>query len=505
MGGGKYAIMKDKEKTVDKYHGLGVVILCLFHNVGVADYRWYIVLALHVLIDYVSLIVAEKTALIMQSIFRIQASQQMILPWDYQYIYIPGMFLLIMLISNGYKFNRPSMDMARDVFKGCCFGFLICMLMIFLMRNSMQVSRYYAVCFFVCLLLYMSIMRYTVGCVLHSIERIKEPVLLIGAGKTADKLLTYLEHDYCYYYRIIGIVDDHPVSAILPQKYPVLGGMEKAPDIIMQQGIRTVILAVPGLSEGRMRNLMYSIQHLTDTIVFVPGLVGSPLGSVEISTLFVEQLTLIKSKNNLSRWYNRWLKFAFDMLVTFCGTLLILPVLLLVAILVGIDNKGSIFFAHRRIGRNGREFPCYKFQTMVSNADEVLVKHLSENAAARREWEESFKLTNDPRVTRLGAWLRKTSLDELPQVFNVLKGEMSLVGPRPVVQAEIEKYGEHIREYYMVRPGITGMWQTSGRSDTTYAERVAMDTWYVRNWSLWIDMKYLLKTFSAVLEKKGAY
>ena len=142
---------------------------------------------------------------------------------------------------------------------------------------------------------------------------------------------------------------------------------------------------------------------------------------------------------------------------------------------------------------------------MVSNADEVLVKHLSENAAARREWEESFKLTNDPRVTRLGAWLRKTSLDELPQVFNVLKGEMSLVGPRPIVQAEIEKYGEHIREYYMVRPGITGMWQTSGRSDTTYAERVAMDTWYVRNWSLWIDMKYLLNTFSAVLEKKGAY
>ena len=108
-------------------------------------------------------------------------------------------------------------------------------------------------------------------------------------------------------------------------------------------------------------------------------------------------------------------------------------------------------------------------------------------------------------MTRLGAFLRKTSLDELPQVFNVLKGEMSLVGTRPIVSAEVEKYGENIREYYMVRPGITGMWQTSGRSDTTYEERVAMDTWYVRNWSVWIDMKYLLKTFSAVLEKKGAY
>ena len=187
------------------------------------------------------------------------------------------------------------------------------------------------------------------------------------------------------------------------------------------------------------------------------------------------------------------------------GTLIISPILLVLAILVGIDNKGSVLFAHRRIGRNGREFPCYKFQTMVANADEVLVKYLSENEDARKEWESSFKLTDDPRVTRLGAFLRKTSLDELPQVFNVLKGEMSLVGPRPIVRAEIEKYGENIREYYMVRPGITGMWQTSGRSDTTYEERVAMDTWYVRNWSVWIDMKYLMKTFSAVLGKKGAY
>ena len=187
------------------------------------------------------------------------------------------------------------------------------------------------------------------------------------------------------------------------------------------------------------------------------------------------------------------------------GIIVISPLLLLLAVLVGIDNKGSVFFAHRRVGRNGKEFPCYKFQTMVSNADEVLVRHLSENAAARKEWESSFKLTNDPRVTRLGAFLRKTSLDELPQVFNVLKGEMSLVGPRPIVRAEVEKYGENIREYYMVRPGITGMWQTSGRSDTTYEERVAMDTWYVRNWSVWIDMKYLVKTFGAVLGKKGAY
>ena len=142
---------------------------------------------------------------------------------------------------------------------------------------------------------------------------------------------------------------------------------------------------------------------------------------------------------------------------------------------------------------------------MIPNAQQVLEEYLKNDPQARLEWETNFKLSNDPRVTKLGAVLRKTSLDELPQIFNVLKGEMSLVGPRPVVQAELAKYGDNKKEYLMVRPGITGMWQASGRSDTTYEERVAMDTWYVRNWSLWIDLKYLYRTFAAVISKKGAY
>ena len=172
---------------------------------------------------------------------------------------------------------------------------------------------------------------------------------------------------------------------------------------------------------------------------------------------------------------------------------------------MGIDNKGRIIFAHRRVGKGGKLFPCYKFQSMVPDAQKRLEEYLAENPEARKEWEESFKLTNDPRVTKLGAFLRKTSLDELPQLWNVLMGDMSLVGPRPIVTKEIERYGDYIREYYMVPPGITGMWQVNGRSDTTYEERVAMDTWYVRNWSIWIDLVYLFKTVKTVFTGKGAY
>lgn len=198
-------------------------------------------------------------------------------------------------------------------------------------------------------------------------------------------------------------------------------------------------------------------------------------------------------------------KFIFDIVVTGLGTILIFPIFLLLCICVAIENKGNVFFVHMRIGRHGKPFPCYKFQTMVKDSEPVLQEYLQNNPQAQAEWAANFKLTDDPRVTRLGRILRKTSLDELPQIFNVLRGEMSLVGPRPIVQAEVAKYGKYIREYYMVRPGITGVWQTHGRSDTTYEERVAMDTWYVHNWSMWLDLKCLAKTFGAVINKKGAY
>jgi undecaprenyl-phosphate galactose phosphotransferase len=154
---------------------------------------------------------------------------------------------------------------------------------------------------------------------------------------------------------------------------------------------------------------------------------------------------------------------------------------------------------------NGRYFPCLKFRSMIVNSDAVLKKHLATNAEARAEWEREHKLRNDPRVTRLGKILRRTSIDELPQLLNVLRGEMSIVGPRPIIVAETEKYDNDISHYYRVRPGITGLWQVSGRNDVSYAERVRMDSWYVRNWSLWHDIVIVCKTFGVVLKGRGAY
>lgn len=173
--------------------------------------------------------------------------------------------------------------------------------------------------------------------------------------------------------------------------------------------------------------------------------------------------------------------------------------------IAGLFDRGPVFFSHRRVGRYGRPFSCYKFRTMVPNGEKVLEDLLARDPVARQEWETSFKLKNDPRVTRLGGFLRKTSLDELPQLWNVLKGDMSLVGPRPIIENELRYYGDHTLEYFSVRPGMTGLWQISGRSNTSYETRVELDTLYVRNWSISADFLILFKTADVVFGRGGAY
>lgn len=178
---------------------------------------------------------------------------------------------------------------------------------------------------------------------------------------------------------------------------------------------------------------------------------------------------------------------------------------LFISILIALDSNGPVFYRHRRIGRYGRKFDLYKFRTMVQNADQVLQTYLDQSTELRAEWEATQKLQNDPRVTRVGALLRKTSLDELPQLWNILIGEMSLVGPRPIVDAEVEKYGNCFELYKQVRPGLTGLWQVSGRSNTSYEHRVELDEYYILNRSFTLDVQILLKTIAVVLKGKGAY
>jgi exopolysaccharide production protein ExoY len=193
-------------------------------------------------------------------------------------------------------------------------------------------------------------------------------------------------------------------------------------------------------------------------------------------------------------------KRAIDVVIAIAMLILLFPLMLMIMGLIKLTMGGSIFFAHSRIGYRGKRFRCYKFRTMVANAEATLARHLAACPHAAHEWRESRKLKNDPRVTFFGALLRRSSLDELPQLINVLRGEMSCVGPRPIVADELQYYGPHAAEYLRARPGLTGIWQVSGRNALDYADRVALDFHYVRNWSLWTDLIILSKTVSAVLK-----
>ena len=314
------------------------------------------------------------------------------------------------------------------------------------------------------------------------------------------------EQDLGYRYRVVGILDDSPTSEALPRKFLLMGTLGKAAEIIRETGVKTVVITAPGMDKYNLQHLLENVQPYVRDIVFVPDLIGVPLYNVEAQTLFNEQIMMLSLHNNLARRRNKVMKRIFDVVV---GSLLCVPIIPIIVILsfwIKIDSKGSVFFNAQRIGKGGKVFTCYKFRSMHLDSQEILEEYLAAHPEAKKEWDTFAKLRDyDPRVTRVGRWIRKYSLDELPQILNVIKGDMSLVGPRPYLPREKEDIGEYLSTITLTVPGITGFWQTSGRNDVSFAGRVAMDTWYVRNWSIWLDLMYLFKTAKIVFTGKGAY
>ena len=209
---------------------------------------------------------------------------------------------------------------------------------------------------------------------------------------------------------------------------------------------------------------------------------------------------------NIKLYIYLGIKRLIDIIGAIIGIVLLIPTTILIYIVSVIlkENDGSLFYSHKRIGKNGKYFKLYKFRSMCKDADDKLAKYLAENEEIRKEFKETQKLQNDPRITKIGNFLRKTSLDELPQMINILKGDMSIIGPRPIVDGEIDKYKDNKEKFLSVKPGLTGYWQVNGRSTTTYEERIEIELYYVEHQSLWLDIKIFFKTFITVLKKEGA-
>jgi Undecaprenyl-phosphate galactose phosphotransferase WbaP len=329
------------------------------------------------------------------------------------------------------------------------------------------------------------------------------PVLVLGAGKTGDLVIRTLKRRPGIGLKPVLVLDDDLQKQGSLHDVPVVGGLELAPILAKSRQIPYAIVAMPGVPRGRLLNLLERYGHTFAHLLIIPDLFG--FSSLWVAAKDLGGVLGLEVRQQLLLPGPRVAKFLIDLVSTLIGGLLILPFIGLIALLIRLDSPGPIFYGQIRIGQGGRYFKAWKFRSMVQNADKVLKEYLEQHPELKESWEKNHKLMDDPRVTRVGRFLRRTSLDELPQLWNIMRGEMSLVGPRPIVDEEIWRYGDKFSLYTKVSPGLTGLWQVSGRNNITYEERVNLDAYYVRNWSVWLDVYILVRTIWVVAFGEGAY
>lgn len=327
-----------------------------------------------------------------------------------------------------------------------------------------------------------------------------EPVVVIGNGPQGRRIAEFLKQ------RIrLGLLPVMMVDGFSEYDASPLSSIDCTK-------IRTAVLVISEVSGEMQRRFMeeqrFGFRHdqtqsCIDRVILISSL--GLWGSAGITPLDLDGIIGLSITNTLMRPLPNLVKRILDLSIAVIGGLMLLPLFLLIALAIMVDSPGGVFYRQKRIGKHGQDLWVWKFRTMRVNADQVLSDLLASDPALKQEWENDQKLRNDPRVTRVGRFLRKFSLDEFPQLINVFKGEMSLVGPRPIVLSETHHYEEIFEKYKKVKPGMTGMWQVSGRNDTGYGSRVELDEYYINNWSPWLDIYIMIRTARVVLFHRGAY
>lgn len=453
--------------------------------------------------DYAALTVAGVLAVYLRNC--IMTYNTFRLSMAYLFLWLPIVFMFFIFYSGLYGRRMLIYRMVERLFFACLEGAVLSIILMFFAQVSGQVSRFFVLAYVVIAFVLLAIVRVILSKAMKKVKAFQIPVLIVGAGQTAELVVRQILHDSGMRYRVVGFLEDrHPVDTML-HGFPVLGGFGNMEEVIQETGVHTVLIAAPGLPQDDLSSLIYRAQSMVKQVDVIPNLVAVPMSNVTAESFFDAKIMVLHIRNNLASPWNQMLKRLYDIVLSFIGIVILLPFFLILGILIKIDSPGPCIYKRWVVGKNKHKFGFYKFRTMCINADEVLRDLLNSNQEAREEFNKYYKLRDDPRITRLGKFLRKTSLDELPQLFNVLLGQMSLIGPRPITENEVPRYGNYIYEYFKVRPGISGLWQVSGRSNIDYQERVQMDTWYVHNWSVWLDMVLLWRTVAVVVKHKGAY
>ncbi len=394
-----------------------------------------------------------------------------------QYLTLYPLYIVVLIIftSEGVYTRRYDFwHETRLILKALLYSLVIVLAYLALSKTIEDYSRAVIILSFLFMAFFIPLLKRSMKITLHKLGIWKKPAVIYGQ----DELLRREIFTNPY----LGYVD----------------ALENEP--------KTVFINSAKMDHYSLRKVIDEQIRTNHEVIFIPLLNDFDLTQSQIYELSNARTNLISLQNRLKSRLRRAVKLLFDMLLAILLLPVLLPVMAIIALFIKKEEpEGSIFFRQERLGKDGKLFVCYKFRTMKEDSEKLLQDYLSKHPEEIEYYEKYHKYINDPRVTKIGAFLRKTSLDELPQIFNVLKVEMSFVGPRPYMPNEKDKIGESFETIAKVRPGITGLWQVSGRSEIDFYSRVEMDVWYIRNWNLWMDIVILTKTAKAVLAKEGAY
>lgn len=419
-----------------------------------------------------------------------------------------AMALLALGIRGHYSRRRPFSDETLDIFK--VFIAVAVLDAVFAYLAKWYFSRSWFITAWLLALVLVPFVRSLIKMVLILLRKWQRPTVILGIGQNAREAAEALNGEPLMGLDIVGFIvppgekAPNQTLSVKTKSIPILSPGNDPDSMIERLGFPQIIVALEAESLLPHQQLLQRLSVRHNDLSIIPPLRGLPLYGMEMTHFFSHEVLMLTVRNNLARPGPRFIKRAFDLVASACLLLLFAPLIAFFSWKIR-RTGGNAIFGHPRIGQHGKPFNCLKFRTMVPNATQALNELLARDSNARAEWRRDYKLKNDPRITPIGAFLRKTSLDELPQLWNVLKGEMSLVGPRPVIEEELQRYGAQVDYYLEAPPGMTGLWQISGRNDTGYEDRVALDCWYVRNWSLWYDLVVLAKTVRVVLRRQGAY
>jgi Undecaprenyl-phosphate galactose phosphotransferase WbaP len=431
--------------------------------------------------------------------------------WTVYYSILPGLLavaILIYIFQGQYQLGGIDVvTELRTLSMGTCLTFLLLTAFTFFSQTSLAYSRIVFLLSWMFALVFVPVSRFLLRVVSGKLNIWGEPVLILGDGDTTDKVVRYIKNKTQMGWRPLVVIGADPKTHTKKYlgKIPYLQAENNArlSQYLNLYKINTVIIVQNDVPQNWVERVHKpSCQHIRK-IVVIPSF--NDIHNTIVKTHNIAGTLGLEVQQNLLITTGRFVKRIMDIGISVFFGAIALPITGVTAIFIKVDSPGPVFYKQTRIGYDGKPFAVWKFRTMVRNADQILERYLQEHPELRAEWDADHKIKNDPRITHLGKILRKTSLDELPQLWNVIIGEMSMVGPRPIVESEIGKYGKSFELYKQAKPGITGLWQVSGRNNTTYEERVYYDGYYVQNWSIWLDIYILIKTVWVVISRDGAY